>query len=61
MQAGWRVDGVDIMPQPDYPGCFLQCDVAELDPDDLDGYQLVWASPPCQFASRIFNRRNIRA
>ena len=61
MQAGWRVDGVDIMPQPDYPGRFLHCDVAELDPDDLDGYQLVWASPPCQFASRLFNRRNIRA
>jgi DNA (cytosine-5)-methyltransferase 1 len=44
--AGYHVTGVDIRPQPHYCGdAFIQADAMEL---GWAGYDLIWASPPCQ-------------
>lgn len=49
--AGYHVTGVDIKPQKHYIGDrFIQADAMEV---DLRGYDLIWASPPCQRYSSI--------
>lgn len=49
-RAGFEVCGVDINPQPNYPFWFLKRDALQV---SLDGYDFIWASPPCQASSSL--------
>lgn len=49
--AGYHVTGVDIKPQPHYIGDhFIQTSALDV---DVDGYDLIWGSPPCQLWSEL--------
>lgn len=47
-RSGLEIVGVDIKPQPNYPFAFMRRDVMTMTYDDLKGYDLIHASPPCQ-------------
>jgi DNA (cytosine-5)-methyltransferase 1 len=58
-RAGYHVTGVDIKRQPRYCGdAFIQADVLSLGP--LSGYDLIWASPPCQFGTALRHAHNAK-
>ena len=49
-----EIIGVDIKPMPRYPFKFIQADAMDF---PLDGYDFIWASPPCQAYTRLKNIR----
>jgi DNA (cytosine-5)-methyltransferase 1 len=55
--VGYHVTGVDIRPQPRYCGDVFYRDDAMAwlrgERESLEGFDLIWASPPCQRYSRI--------
>lgn len=53
--AGFEVVGVDIMPQPNYPYKFYQCDALEVlkDKGFISQFDVITASPPCQHYTKM--------
>ena len=58
-QAGYEVTGIDIKPQVDYPGTFIQGDALN-PPVQLKDYDFIWASPPCQGYSIANNSHKVK-
>lgn len=53
-RAGFEVEGVDIWPQPNYPFKFHHMDALTfLENEDLSQFDVIHASPPCQFYSKL--------
>lgn len=57
-RAGFHVTGVDIHLQPRYCGDAFHCADAITFP--LDGFDFLWASPPCQAYSDLKNMHNAK-
>lgn len=54
-QAGFKMIGVDIEPQPNYPFEFVQVNALDIlrDTEFLEEFDFIHASPPCQAYSRV--------
>lgn len=52
-----KITGVDIAPQKNYPFNFVQADAMDF---DLEGFDFIWASPPCQAHSVLRNLRQTK-
>jgi DNA (cytosine-5)-methyltransferase 1 len=57
-RAGFEVIGMDIKHGKRYPFEYIRKDVMELRPEDLDEYDVIHASPPCQTFSATRHLRN---
>ena len=57
-RAGWDILGVDIAPQPDYPGEFVQGDALDFLADHWHEFDAVHASPPCQASTALTKGTN---
>lgn len=53
-----EIVGVDIRPQPRYPFTFVQADATTY---PLDGFDFIWASPPCQAHTAMKTMHNAKA
>lgn len=49
-RLGFDVTGVDLHAQPRYPFRFIRANALDF---PLEGYDFIWASPPCQGYSRL--------
>ena len=60
--AGFDVTGVDVEPQPNYPGKFIQADALDVlaNRDFLAGFDAIHASPTCQTFARVTEWRGTR-
>jgi DNA (cytosine-5)-methyltransferase 1 len=57
-RAGFEVTGMDIKHGKRYPFKYIRKDVMELRPEDLEEYDVIHASPPCQTFSSTRHLRN---
>lgn len=58
IEAGFEVTGVDIAPQPDYPGTFIQGDALAYLAARGHEYDAIHASPPCQASCTLTKGTN---
>jgi DNA (cytosine-5)-methyltransferase 1 len=59
--AGFHVTGVDIVASPRYCGdVFIQSDVMRMWPAEMQEFDFIWASPPCQAHSSLKGMHNAK-